>query len=58
VSAAAPATISDEVVSILINNAGVPGPVVALVDVEPEEWTRCSRSTRGTYLIYRRSCRR
>lgn len=30
--------LEDEVVSILINNAGVPGPVKLLLEIEPHEW--------------------
>ena len=46
--------LSDEVVSILINNAGVPGPVAALVDVEPDEWDEVfAVNVRGSYLICR-----
>jgi NADP-dependent 3-hydroxy acid dehydrogenase YdfG len=29
-------------VSILVNNAGVAGPVKALTEIEPDEWTRSS----------------
>ncbi len=31
-------TLADERISILINNAGVPGPVASLVDIELDEW--------------------
>jgi len=30
--------LADERISILINNAGVAGPVAPLVDIEPHEW--------------------
>jgi NAD(P)-dependent dehydrogenase (short-subunit alcohol dehydrogenase family) len=36
--------LASENVSILVNNAGIAGPAAALVDVEPSDWTRCSRS--------------
>lgn len=46
--------LADEVVSILINNAGVPGPVAALVDVEPDEWDDVfAVNVRGVYLVCR-----
>lgn len=46
--------LADEDVSILINNAGVPGPVAALVDVEPDEWDNVfAINVRGVYLICR-----
>jgi NAD(P)-dependent dehydrogenase (short-subunit alcohol dehydrogenase family) len=32
------AALSDEQISILVNNAGVPGPVAALIDVDVSEW--------------------
>lgn len=31
-------TVADEEISILVNNAGVPGPVAALIDIELDEW--------------------
>ncbi len=38
-SVAALATeLSDERISILINNAGVPGPVASLIDIEKDDW--------------------
>jgi NAD(P)-dependent dehydrogenase (short-subunit alcohol dehydrogenase family) len=41
-------------VSILINNAGVPGPVKRLEDIEPGEWDAVfDVNVRGTYLMCR-----
>jgi NAD(P)-dependent dehydrogenase (short-subunit alcohol dehydrogenase family) len=41
-------------VSILVNNAGVPGPVAALTDIEPDEWDEVfAVNVRGTYLLCR-----
>lgn len=41
-------------VSILVNNAGIPGPVAALTDIEPEEWDEVfDVNVRGTYLLCR-----
>jgi NAD(P)-dependent dehydrogenase (short-subunit alcohol dehydrogenase family) len=43
-----------EEVSILINNAGVAGPVAALVDVEPDDWDHTfAVNVKGTYLMCR-----
>ncbi|WP_404430423.1 SDR family oxidoreductase [Microbacterium lacus] len=39
-------------VSILVNNAGVPGPVAALTDIEVEDWDAVfDVNVRGTYLM-------
>ncbi len=47
-------TLADEMVSILINNAGVPGPVAPLVDIEPEDWDQVfATNVRGPYLMSR-----
>lgn len=47
-------TLADEDVSVLVNNAGVAGPVAALTDVEPEEWDEVfAVNVRGTYLMCR-----
>ncbi|HEX6340986.1 SDR family oxidoreductase [Umezawaea sp.] len=44
----------DEEVSVLVNNAGVAGPVAPLVDVEPDEWDDVfAVNVRGTYLVCR-----
>ncbi|HET6561610.1 MAG TPA: SDR family oxidoreductase [Marmoricola sp.] len=41
-------------VSILVNNAGVGGPVAALPDITPEEWDEVfAINVRGTYLMCR-----
>ena len=44
--------LADETISILVNNAGVPGPVAPLVDVLPEEWDDVfAVNVRGVYLM-------
>lgn len=41
-------------VSILVNNAGVPGPVAALTDISVDEWDEVfAVNVRGTYLMCR-----
>ncbi|WP_243787737.1 SDR family NAD(P)-dependent oxidoreductase [Saccharopolyspora gloriosae] len=46
--------LGDERVSILVNNAGVAGPVAPLVDVGPGEWDEVfAANVRGTYLMCR-----
>ncbi|MGW2515578.1 SDR family NAD(P)-dependent oxidoreductase [Streptomyces sp. NPDC001617] len=46
--------LADENVSLLVNNAGVAGPVRRLVDVEPEEWDDVfAINVRGVYLMCR-----
>lgn len=41
-------------VSILVNNAGIPGPVAALTDIEVEDWDEVfAVNVRGTYLLCR-----
>jgi NAD(P)-dependent dehydrogenase (short-subunit alcohol dehydrogenase family) len=48
------AELADEDVSLLVNNAGVAGPVRPLVDVEPDEWDEVfSVNVRGVYLMCR-----
>jgi NAD(P)-dependent dehydrogenase (short-subunit alcohol dehydrogenase family) len=48
------AELADEDVSILINNAGVPGPVATLVDITPDEWDDVfAVNVRGVYLMCR-----
>lgn len=48
------ADLADEPVSILVNNAGVAGPVAALVDVDPAEWDEVfAVNVRGTFLVCR-----
>ncbi|MFF5257999.1 SDR family NAD(P)-dependent oxidoreductase [Actinomadura viridis] len=52
--AALSAELADETVSILVNNAGVPGPVKPLVDIEPDEWDDVfDVNVRGVYLMCR-----
>jgi NAD(P)-dependent dehydrogenase (short-subunit alcohol dehydrogenase family) len=44
----------DEEVSILVNNAGIAGPVAPLVEVEPAQWDEVfAVNVRGTYLMCR-----
>jgi NAD(P)-dependent dehydrogenase (short-subunit alcohol dehydrogenase family) len=46
--------LAGEDVSILVNNAGVGGPVAELPDVTPEEWDEVfAINVRGTYLMCR-----
>lgn len=41
-------------VSILVNNAGVPGPVAALTDIDVDDWDEVfAVNVRGTYLMCR-----
>jgi len=41
-------------VSILVNNAGIPGPVAALTDIEVDAWDEVfAVNVRGTYLLCR-----
>ena len=48
------AELADEDVSILVNNAGVGGPVKALVDVTPEEWDDVqAANVRSIFLMCR-----
>jgi NAD(P)-dependent dehydrogenase (short-subunit alcohol dehydrogenase family) len=48
------ADLAGENVSILVNNAGVAGPVAALVDVAPAEWDDVfAVNVRGVYLMCR-----
>lgn len=47
-------TLSDEDISILVNNAGVAGPVAALTDIHPDEWDEVfAVNVRGVYLMCR-----
>lgn len=46
--------VADQQVSILVNNAGIAGPVAPLTDVEPAEWDEVfAANVRGTYLMCR-----
>lgn len=48
------AELADEHVSILVNNAGIAGPVASLVDVQPHEWDEVfAVNVRGVYLMCR-----
>lgn len=48
------AALADEDVSLLVNNAGVAGPVRPLVDIEPGEWDDVfAANVRGVYLMCR-----
>lgn len=48
------AELADEDVSLLVNNAGVAGPVKPLTDVEPDEWDDVfAVNVRGVYLMCR-----
>ncbi|MEU6643547.1 SDR family oxidoreductase [Saccharomonospora sp. NPDC046836] len=48
------AALNDEDVSILVNNAGIAGPVAPLWEVEPEQWDEVfATNVRGTYLMCR-----
>ncbi|HEX5728524.1 SDR family NAD(P)-dependent oxidoreductase [Microbacterium sp.] len=46
--------LADTAVSILVNNAGVPGPVAALTDISVEDWDAVfDVNVRGTFLLCR-----
>ena len=46
--------LADEQVSVLVNNAGIAGPVAPLVDVEPGDWDEVfAVNVRGVYLMCR-----
>jgi len=48
------AMLIEEEVSILVNNAGIGGPVANLVDIAPEHWDEVfAINVRGTYLMCR-----
>ena len=48
------AALGDETVSILVNNAGIPGPVAPLTEVEPGDWDEVfAVNVRGVYLMCR-----
>jgi NAD(P)-dependent dehydrogenase (short-subunit alcohol dehydrogenase family) len=51
---AAAAALADEEISILVNNAGVAGPVAPLVDIGPADWDDVfAVNVRGVYLMCR-----
>lgn len=44
--------LGDTEVSILVNNAGIPGPVAALTDIEVDDWDEVfAVNVRGTFLL-------
>lgn len=46
--------LADEEISILINNAGIPGPVAPLTEIHPTEWDEVfGVNVRGVYLMCR-----
>ena len=46
--------LADEDISILVNNAGVAGPVAPLIDVVPDEWDDVfATNVRGMFLMCR-----
>ncbi|WP_232668241.1 SDR family NAD(P)-dependent oxidoreductase [Pseudonocardia sp. TRM90224] len=48
------AELADAEVSIVVNNAGIAGPVAPLVEISPEEWDEVfAVNVRGTYLVCR-----
>ncbi len=48
------AALAGEEVSVVVNNAGVPGPVAPLVEVDPSAWDEVfAVNVRGTYLVCR-----
>jgi NAD(P)-dependent dehydrogenase (short-subunit alcohol dehydrogenase family) len=48
------ATLADEDVSILVNNAGIAGPVAPLWEIDPADWDEVlAVNVRGTYLMCR-----
>jgi NAD(P)-dependent dehydrogenase (short-subunit alcohol dehydrogenase family) len=47
--------LKDEDISILVNNAGIAGPVAPLTDIEPEEWDEVfAANVRSVYLMCHR----
>lgn len=48
------ASVTNETISILVNNAGIPGPVADLIDIKPAEWDEVfAINVRGVYLMCR-----
>jgi NAD(P)-dependent dehydrogenase (short-subunit alcohol dehydrogenase family) len=48
------ASLADEEIAILVNNAGIGGPVEALVDIQPAEWDEVfGANVRSVYLMCR-----
>jgi NAD(P)-dependent dehydrogenase (short-subunit alcohol dehydrogenase family) len=49
-----PAEFADEQVSIVVNNAGIAGPVAPLIDISAAEWDEVlAVNVRGVFLICR-----
>ncbi|MFE3515183.1 SDR family NAD(P)-dependent oxidoreductase [Streptomyces sp. NPDC059166] len=47
-------TLADQEISILVNNAGIAGPVAPLTDISPEEWDEVfDVNVRGVFLMCR-----
>ncbi len=47
-------SLADEEIGMLVNNAGIAGPVTAIVDIEPAEWDEVfDANVRGIYLMCR-----
>ncbi|MEO6712280.1 MAG: SDR family NAD(P)-dependent oxidoreductase [Mycobacteriales bacterium] len=45
-------TLSDETISIVVNNAGIAGPVASLIDISVDEWDEVfATNVRGVYLV-------
>jgi NAD(P)-dependent dehydrogenase (short-subunit alcohol dehydrogenase family) len=52
--AALRAELADEQISILVNNAGIAGPVQALIDIDPADWDEVfAVNVRGMFLMCR-----
>lgn len=46
--------LADDDVSVVVNNAGIAGPVAPLVDIAPEQWDEVfDANVRGTFLVCR-----
>lgn len=46
--------LSDERIDVLVNNAGIAGPVAPLIEIEPDQWDEVfDINVRGTYLMCR-----
>ena len=46
--------LADEQISILVNNAGIAGPVAPLTEIDPADWDEVfAANVRGTYLVCR-----
>lgn len=48
------AELADERIDVLVNNAGIAGPVAPLIEIEPDQWDEVfAINVRGTYLMCR-----